>query len=258
MKISSLQNGEVKRVLRLSQKSSERKKQKRFVVEGIQENAYALENGFIPESFYIQESLFQNQVLLPEAVNVRELDEKVYAKIAYRGSTEGIVGVYQYEEKKINFESATLVLVLEGIEKPGNLGAILRSALAFGVHGIILSESKVDVFNPNVIRSSVGAVFTLPIQSMSNKESATKLQENNFTIYGTEMHQDFVALDKVLFRDRSALVFGTENSGLTTFWDDYLAVNYLIPMQNNIDSLNLSNAVAISLYQYNVQKKPFA
>ncbi len=253
MYISSTQNPEIKNIVKLSQKSGERKNQKRFVVEGMQENQYALANGFKAEKFYVSENIGNNDFTLPKDVEVVLVSDAVYQKIAYRQKTEGLIGVYHYEESLVELENSQLILVLEGIEKPGNLGAILRSALAFGVDGIILTEKSVDQFNPNVIRSSVGTVFTIPIQSMSNAKAFEDLKKNQFEILGTDMHLPFTNIQEVQFSAKTVLLFGTEHSGLSHFWQDKMDTNFLIPTENNIDSLNLSNAVAISLFQHSTQ-----
>ncbi len=258
MDISSLQNPEIKNLVRIQQKSNVRKKEKRIVVEGIQENEYALQNAFSPEVFYVCETIFQNRLNLPSQVPIKRVSEKVYAKIAYRATTEGIVGVYHSEVKALDWDSISLILVLEGIEKPGNLGAIIRSSLAFGVDAILLSQTALDPYNPNVIRSSVGTVFSLPILSLQNEETLSLLNKNEFTLYGTDMHQEAVSLAAIQFDSKAALLFGTEHDGLSAFWKNPIDTNFLIPMNSNMDSLNLSNAVAISLFAYQTQKKPDA
>ncbi len=188
MYISSTQNPEIKNLVKLTQKSAERNKQKRFVVEGIQENEYALANGIKAEKFYLSENIWNDNIALPQDASVVTVSDAVYQKIAYRQKSEGIVGVYHYEEKEVDLAKSRLILVLEGIEKPGNLGAILRSALAFGADGILLTEKSVDVFNPNVIRSSVGTIFTIPIQNCTNEDAFYQLKNKDFEIFGTYMH----------------------------------------------------------------------
>ncbi len=255
MDISSTQNYEIKQLLKLSQKSSERRKKRTFLVEGVQENQYALAGGYQPLAFYLGAGIWQEDFDIPKHVRLKIIDPKVYQKIAYRGSTEGVLGLYQYSEKPIDFETSDLILVLENIEKPGNLGAILRSALAFNVQGIILSGHSMDLFNPNVIRASVGTVFSLPIQQMQNTDVFSHLKNQGFSIFGTDMHSKHQALFELEFPSRTALLFGAEHAGISEFWENKLDTNYLIPMHHDIDSLNLSNAVAISLYQYDSRKR---
>ena len=253
MTIESLQNEKIKNLNRLITDNRFRKKSGTFVVEGKQENERALQFGFENVEFYICENIFG--INHPEG-KIHFVSSQVYEKLAYRGSSEGIIGIYKTKEFNLNEfspkENAS-VIVVESVEKPGNLGAILRSCEAFGIDALIVTDTKVDFYNPNVLRSSVGCFFGMNVFSASNEETLAFLQKNNFKIYTTFMDESAEDLYKKNFTEKSALFFGTEHSGLSDFWLNK-GENILIPMAGTIDSLNLSNAVAIACYEILRQK----
>lgn len=253
MIIESAQNEKIKYISRLNTDNRFRKKEDIFVVEGKQENERALKFGFEAQEFYICESIF-NEVLPTGKIHL--VTDKIYDKIAYRGSSEGIVGVYKTKTSSLkDFKSKenSSIIIVESIEKPGNLGAILRSCEAFGINALIVTDSKVDFYNPNVIRSSVGCLFGMNIFSSSNVETFQYLKENGYQIYTTIMDQESANIQTRNLKEKSAVLFGTEHSGLTDFWIGK-GKNTIIPMSGSIDSLNLSNAVAICGYEILRQK----
>ena len=253
MIIESLQNEKIKNLNRLITDNRFRKKSGVFVVEGKQENERALQFGFENIEFYICENIFG--INHPKG-KIYFVSSQVYEKLAYRGSSEGIIGIYKTKEFNLNEfspkENASIIVV-ESVEKPGNLGAILRSCEAFGIDALIVTDTKVDFYNPNVLRSSVGCFFGMNVFSASNEETLAFLQKNNFKIYTTFMDESAEDLYKKNFTEKSALFFGTEHSGLSDFWLNK-GENILIPMSGTIDSLNLSNAVAIACYEILRQK----
>lgn len=253
MIIESLQNEKIKNLNRLITDNRFRKKSGVFVVEGKQENERALEFGFENVEFFICEPIFG--IHHPEG-KTHFVSNQVYEKLAYRGTSEGIIGVYKTKEFDLNDyqpkENASIIVV-ESVEKPGNLGAILRSCEAFGIDALIVTDTRVDFYNPNVLRSSVGCLFGMNVFSATNEETLAFLQKNNFKIFTTFMDEDSENLYKKDFKEKSALFFGTEHSGLSDFWLNK-GENILIPMVGTIDSLNLSNAVAISCYEILRQK----
>lgn len=252
--IESPQNEKIKYLTRLSTDNRFRKKSGLFVVEGKQENERAQKFDYEPTEFYICESIYSD--ILP-AGKVHLVSEKVYEKIAYRGSSEGVIGIYK--EKQNNLErfipkANSSIIIVEGTEKPGNLGAILRSCEAFGIDALIVTDPKTDFYNPNVIRSSVGCLFGMNIFQSTNEEVLAFLIKNKFQIFPTMMSADAEDLQDRDFTKKSAVLFGTEHSGLSNFWLDK-GENTLIPMSGTIDSLNLSNAVAITCYETQRQKQ---
>ena len=253
MIIESAQNEKIKYITRLITDNRFRKKEDVFVVEGKQENERALKFGFDAQEFYIAENIFNEA--LPKG-KIHPVTDNIYDKIAYRGSSEGIIGIYKTKTsdlKDFKPKQNSSIIVVESIEKPGNLGAILRSCEAFGIDALIVTDAKVDFYNPNVIRSSVGCLFGMNIFSSSNEETFNYLKENNYQIYTTIMDQEFENLQTRNLKQKSAVLFGTEHSGLTDFWVGK-GQNTIIPMSGSIDSLNLSNAVAICGYEILRQK----
>ena len=253
MIIESAQNEKIKYITRLITDNRFRKKEDIFVVEGKQENKRAFKFGFEAQEFYIAESIFNEAV--PNG-KIHLVTDKIYDKIAYRGSSEGIIGIYKtknFDLKDFKPKENSSIIVVESIEKPGNLGAILRSCEAFGIDALIVTDAKVDFYNPNVIRSSVGCLFGMNIFSSSNEETFNYLKENNYQLYTTIMDQEFENLQTRNLKQKSAVLFGTEHSGLTDFWVGK-GQNTIIPMSGSIDSLNLSNAVAICGYEILRQK----
>ena len=253
MIIESAQNEKIKYITRLLTDNRFRKKEDVFVVEGKQENQRAIQFGFVPQEFYIAESIFKENS--PEG-KIHFVSEKIYDKIAYRGSSEGIIGIFKTKTsdlKSFKPKENSAVIIVESIEKPGNLGAILRSCEAFGIDALIVTDAKVDFYNPNVIRSSVGCLFGMNLYSSSNTEVYNYLIENDYHIYTTIMDQHSENIQIRNLKEKSAVVFGTEHSGLTDFWIGK-GQNTIIPMSGSIDSLNLSNAVAISCYEISRQK----
>ncbi len=254
MMIESLQNEKIKNLVRLNTDNRFRKKSGFFVVEGKQENERALEFNYTPKEFYICETIFKGEK--PNGT-VYTVSEKVYEKIAYRGTSEGIIGIFETKEHTITTytpEENSTVIIVEGLEKPGNLGAILRSCEAFGIDALVVTNAKADFYNPNVIRSSVGCFFGMNIFETDNEELYSFLQQHNFNICTTFMDDNAQELSKQNFNSKSAVLFGTEHSGLSSFWKEK-GKNFLIPMSGTIDSLNLSNAVAICCYESLRQKK---
>ena len=253
MLIESLQNDKIKNLTRLITDNRFRKKSGTFVVEGQQENSMARDSGYEVQEYFISESIYSED--FPKG-KINLVSEKVYEKIAYRGTSEGIIGIYKTKYFQLDTfipqENSSLIIV-ESIEKPGNLGAILRSCEAFGIEALIITDPKVDFYNPNVIRSSVGCLFGMKFFQSANEELLEFLKENRFNIYTTLMDERAENIYQQNFKDKSALLFGTEHSGLSEFWMGK-GKNTLIPMAGTIDSLNLSNAVAISCYEILRQK----
>lgn len=254
MIIESFQNEKIKNVTKLLTDNRFRKKSGLFVVEGQQENERAQKYNFEPTEYFICESIFKGENLNEK---IHFVSEKVYEKIAYRGSSEGIIGIYKSKETELSTfkpKDNSTIIIVEGVEKPGNLGAILRSCEAFGVDALIVTDAKADFYNPNVIRSSVGCLFGMEVFQSENQETLDFLNNNEFRIYTTIMDESSEDLYKRDFTQRSAVLFGTEHSGLSDFWSGK-GKNTLIPMSGSIDSLNLSNAVAITCYEALKQKK---
>ena len=250
--ISSVSNPRIKNIVKL-EKSAERKKQGLFLVEGIREVEHCLQAGYTLDSIYWCPQL-SGKNPLPDfgRTPVFKVPESVYAKIAYREGTEGLIALVKmasHQLKDLPSLKKKFVLVVESIEKPGNLGAILRTADAVGVDALVVCDAKTDVYNPNVIRSGIGSFFTVPIAIASNEEALQWMQQKNLKIFIASPEAKNSLYSEEL-KWPVALVFGTEDKGLSAFWREHSAVQAIsIPMQGNMDSLNVSNSVAVVLYE---------
>lgn len=249
-KISSLHNPFVKRLLLLQEKARERKGEGVFVVEGRKEISMAINNGFSIEAIGCREgSKFEEAIA--EHHECVELSEAVFDKIAYRGSGSGAIAIARQKQhglSSLSLSAHPLLLVLDGIEKPGNLGAMLRSADAAGIDGVICCDLRADLYNPNVIRSSVGCFFSVPLAVCSREEALHFLQEKKINIFTASLKAS-KAYTLVDYRRGCAFVLGTEASGVDTVWEQCSTENIIIPMHGQNDSLNVSNTAAILLFE---------
>lgn len=255
--ISSLQNPKVKQVVLLSQKSSERRKQGRFVVEGVRELLHCVRHGFTMDSVFVCPEKLENT---PEWNELSGLigDERlyqvspaVYGKMAYREGTEGMIGVMHSRPATLDalaLSDNPLVVVAEGVEKPGNLGAILRSADAANADAVIFCDALTDLYNPNVIRASIGAVFTVPCAVATSEECIQFLQSKGIQILTAQLQDSELYYDTDM-KVPTAIVMGTESTGLTDQWRKAASRHIRIPMLGSLDSLNVSVSTAVLLFE---------
>ncbi len=255
--ISSLQNPKVKWVLLLQQKSSERRKQGLFVVEGVREIMHCLEAGLAIHTLFCCPSLYDHsnvQILLDHLnseVERVEVTPQVYEKMAYRGTTEGVLAVVWTKALRLDdlhLNSSPLIVVLERVEKPGNLGAVLRSADAAAADAVIICDPLTDIYNPNLIRSSIGAVFTVPCVACSSEECVAFLKKRGIQILTAQL-QDSHLYYHTDMKKPTAIVMGTESTGLTDIWREAADAHIRIPMNGKLDSLNVSVSAAILLFE---------
>lgn len=258
-KIESLQNPYIKSLIQLQEKSKIRKKTNTFLIEGIREIELALKGGYELETLLFCTDIFLEDNLSKynnKANNYIEISKEVYQKLAYRDTTEGIIGVAKSKSLQLNdlnLSKNPLILVAEGIEKPGNLGALLRTADAANIDAVIVANPKTDLYNPNVIRSSVGCLFTRQIATAKSEEVIDFLIKENISFYSATL-QDSNLYYKENFKEATALVVGTEATGLTEIWRSKSTKNIIIPMQGEIDSMNVSVAAAILLFEAKRQR----
>ncbi len=252
-KITSTQNPKVKSLLSL-EKPRERRKQQLFIIEGKREIGLALEAGYkIGNLFFCDEIVSEKELAeLPlEDKLLIPVSKEVFDKIAIRESTGGILAVAEQKTHRlaeIKLRKNPLILILEGVEKPGNLGAVLRTADAAAVDAVIICDPQTDFYNPNVIRSSVGCVFTNQLAAASSDETIEWLKNNNISIYCTYLKAS-KPYHQTDFTQPSAIVMGTEATGLSDVWVKNSKVNIIIPMLGKIDSMNVSNAAAVIVYE---------
>ena len=183
--------------------------------------------------------------------NFFEIPKHLYEKVAYRGSTEGVIAELKCKQHgldSLNIKENPLVVVLEAVEKPGNLGAILRSADAAGADAVIVCDPLTDLYNPNLIRSSIGGIFTVPTAAASSEETIKWLKSNNIKIYTAQLQDSEWYYDTDMTKG-TAIVMGTEATGLTDVWRKAADAHIKIPMLGRLDSLNVSVSAAILLFE---------
>ncbi len=254
--IRSLQNERIKGLVRLRQRR-ERDKSKTFLVEGRREVERALEAGAKIDSLFLCPQLFSRDIRTLGSTAQRlgaeliELGVAAFNKASYRENPDGVLGVFQQFDTSlstINLLGHPLLLVVEGIEKPGNLGTMMRTADAAGVTGVIVCDPATDPFNPNVVRASMGALFSVPLATASTAETLSLLRGSGIRTVATTPDTDTVIWD-VDFRGAIAIVIGTEDTGLSPTWLENSGVQARLPMAGSADSLNAATAAAVCLFE---------
>lgn len=254
--ITSLQNSSIKNIVKLYKSSKERRDQQLFVIEGARELSLALQSNYSIKSVYVCREMFINtkypDVLdtLPDNA-IFDISSSVFEKIAYRENTDGIVALAeprQHSLSNIKLSDNPFIIILESVEKPGNLGAVLRTADAAAVDAVVVCDNQTDLYNPNVIRSGVGCLFTLKTAICSSEEALEWLKANNINVYAAELN-GASQYNKVDYTMPSAIVMGTEADGLTDFWINNAKERIKIPMRGKIDSLNVSVSTAVITFE---------
>ncbi|MBQ3174573.1 MAG: RNA methyltransferase [Bacteroidales bacterium] len=274
LEITSAQNPKLKEVVQLLEKSKLRRERGLFVVEGLREIRACIRNGYQLRSLFFNSDILSSRQIedllttsVPAAVGagsgnasygrgvaVFSLSAQAYSKIAYREGTEGVVAVVQ--ERRLNLDDVKfgrrwqtpLVLVVESVEKPGNLGALLRTADACGVDAVIVCDPLTDLYNPNLIRSSLGGIFTNQVVACKNEEALEWLKRRGITIFTAQLQDSEWYYDTDMVQP-TAIVMGTESTGLTDFWRNEAKSKIKIPMLGELDSLNVSVSAAVLCYE---------
>ncbi|MBQ4820214.1 RNA methyltransferase [Aquimarina sp. MMG016] len=261
--ITSLQNNRIKFLNQLKEKSRIRKKEKCFLIEGKREITLAQKGNYqITQIYYCSSIMKYDEVLglinySKEDIEIFEITADIYQKIAYRTTTEGLLAIAKTKDLNIEHFSITskkpLILVAEAPEKPGNIGALLRTADAAQVDAVFIANPKTDMYNPNIIRSSVGCIFTNTIATGTTQEIIHFLQAHKINIYGAALQasKNYCTLD---YTKPSAIVVGTEATGLSNEWLDNTTQNIKIPMSGVIDSMNVSVAAGIMIFEAKRQR----
>ncbi len=252
--ITSSANDRVRTLLALQQKASYRRATQLFVVEGQRELTHCLRSGYAIDSLYhCPEIASISAELLPliSHMPLITMSERVYNKVAYRSTTEGIIAIIHAPTRTLTdltLSDNPLLLVAEGIEKPGNIGAILRTADAAHVDALLLCDTPTDLYNPNIIRSSLGAVFTTPCVACSSADAITFLNHHHIQIVTAQLQDahTYYAVDMTL---PTAIIVGAEDKGLTNAWRESTHQHVIIPMLGRVDSLNVSISTAILTYE---------
>jgi len=257
-KITSPQNPKIKNLKKL-EKASERRDQNLILIEGLREIVLAYRAGYKIETLFVCEEILKQEGDYPlqeinttnSAIQVIEISKTVYDSLAYRESTEGVIATAKPKQnslQKLLLKEKALILVIESVEKPGNLGAMLRTCDAAGADAVIICDAKTDVYNPNVIRSSVGTVFTNQIAICETKEAIAFLKKNNIRSFAAELSATKFHYQQN-FKSATAIIVGTEATGLSKEWIAGANEKIKIPMLGEIDSLNVSVSAGILLFE---------
>lgn len=258
-KISSLHNQLIKEVFQLQEKSRTRKNKGLFVIEGFREITLAIKGNYEVVTLFFCPDFFDDSELSQvtnKNTDTIEISKEVYQKLAYRSTTEGVIAIARSKDldiRTLKLSVNPLLLIAEAPEKPGNLGALFRTADAANVDAVIIANPKTDIYNPNIIRSSVGCVFTRQIATGTTLEIITFLKKNNINIYAAALSSS-VNYTSVNYALPTAIVVGTEATGLSDDWLENSTQNIIIPMEGEIDSLNVSVSAAILIFEAKRQR----
>ncbi len=250
MEITSAQNPRIKQAVKLKN-TKERKKTGLILIEGEKEISSAITAGIEIKVLFYAEELAKGEKIKMGGNKTIQVSKNIFQKMAYRENPDGFLAIgvtKKIELSEIKLKENPLLVILESVEKPGNLGAILRSADAAGADAVIIADPKTDVYNPNVIRASLGTVFTNQVATVSNKEALAWLKEKGIKSFAATPSTNKL-YTKVDFKNSSAIVIGTEDKGLSEEWLRAADEKIKIPMAGKIDSLNASVSAAIILFE---------
>lgn len=254
-KITSKQNSRIKNLVQL-QKRSEREAQGVFIVEGLREIEKAVSMGYeFVSLFFCPEMVEPSLILKVFGKSIPDLtfevSRDVFNKVAYREDSGGVVVLAKPKEHSLTqliTHKNPLILVIEGVEKPGNIGAIYRTADAAGITAIIICDPGTDLYNPNAIRSSLGCVFTTPTAICTSQQAILWLKERNIQVLASYL-QASIPYHKANFTKPTAIVMGAEATGISDSWVKAADANIIIPMQGKADSMNVSTAAAVLIFE---------
>ncbi len=252
--ITSVQNERVKRIIKLQRKASVRREEGLTVIEGAREVSRAIENGWRPVELWFCPELCAEK---PSGTECFQCSRAVFEKISYREGPDGVLAVGPLVGKtlaELKLSKNPLILVAEGLEKPGNLGALLRTADGAGADAAIVCDSATDLNNPNVIRASIGTLFYLPVAEATSEEAIAFLKKQGIKILSAVPDAEAVYTD-VDLTGPVVIAVGSEDTGLSDRWKNSADLNVKIPMLGKNDSLNVSVSAAILLYEAVRQRK---
>jgi TrmH family RNA methyltransferase len=257
--ITSSANPRIKEIIQLRDKSKARKEKSLFPVEGEREINAALTSGYQAKALFFNSGITDIDDILSRYPAIPQtgecpfysLSREAYSRIAMRDSTEGEVVLFKYSLRTLEqliLSSNPLIIVAEGVEKPGNIGALLRTADAVNADAVIICDSPTDLFNPNIIRASLGGIFTNNVVSCSSRDAYAWLTENKIQIFSAQL-QDSVSYFKSDMTGPMAVIMGSEAKGVTSYWRERADHRIFIPMMGSTDSLNVSVSTAILCYE---------
>jgi RNA methyltransferase, TrmH family len=250
MDITSLQNPRVKHIVKLRDDKRQRREDGLMLVEGFDEIQLALSAGHSPQTILWAPELVSREGIAVEAERI-SVNRAVFEKISYRQNPDGWLAIFpipQVSLSDLTLSEPPLVIVAESIEKPGNLGAILRTADAAHVDALLVCDPRADLWNPNVVRASRGAVFSVPTVECDNASALEWLTARMIRILAATPSAVTVYSD-VNLHEATAIAVGTEDEGLTDFWMSQADVKVRIPMMGRVNSLNVSVSTALILYE---------
>ncbi|MEI6435139.1 MAG: RNA methyltransferase [Bacteroidota bacterium] len=262
--ITSFQNPLIKNVMLLLEKPKARKEQNRMVIEGSREISLALSGGFqVSDLFFCREIVSPHDLesieeKLPESARKTEVSPGVFNRLAYREGSGGVIALA--EPRRLNLgdlvlKAVPLILVLETVEKPGNLGALLRTADAAGLDAVIICDPQTDIYNPNAIRSSIGCLFTMPVVTTSSEEAIGWMRKSGIKMFGTALSANQLYHESD-FNQPAAIIMGSEANGLSKTWLEGADKLIKIQMMGKIDSMNVSASAAIVVFEAIRQRRP--
>ena len=256
--LTSPQNAHIKDVVKLNNRSF-RDERRQTVVEGVREVGLVLQQGIVPIEAYVCPELVPaaanpilahlQQLAQNRATRLFSLSPDLFAKIAYRENSGGLLLVVPFWQKPLEaITQPTLVVVLEGVEKPGNLGGVLRTADAAGVDAVLVCGERTDIYTPNAIRASLGAIFTVPVVAAATPTLISWLKQQGLALVATTpaATQLYTQVD---LTGPVAIIMGSEAEGLSGDWLAAADQQVQIPMSGAVDSLNVSVATALLLYE---------
>tara|TARA_B100001564_G_scaffold46670_1_gene33847 strand:- start:55740 stop:56537 length:798 start_codon:yes stop_codon:yes gene_type:complete len=254
-KITSPQNYLIKRFLSLKDKPKLRKKLGLFVIEGEREIRTAINNGYQIINILFTPEIFDSkkfELISKKKINLVLITKKIYSKIAHRSNSEGVIALAKMKshslENLIFKNQKPLIVVAESIEKPGNIGAMVRTCEAANVDAFLIADPKTDLYNPNIVRNSLGGIFSIQIGIESSKNIIEYLNNKKISIFTTTL-KNSSPYTKLDYKDSTALVFGNESNGVSVKWEDSSIKEIKIPMLGELDSMNVSVATGIIVFE---------
>src|SRR5512139_3886288 len=250
MDITSLQNPRVKHIVKLRDDKRQRKQDGLMLVEGYDEIQLALASGHKPETLLSAPELVSRQIDIAESENIT-VNRAVFEKMSYRDHPDGWLAVFPVPQTSLDnltLGELPLVVVAESVEKPGNLGAILRTADAAHVDALLVCDPRVDAYSPNVVRASRGTIFTVPVVETKSAQALVYLQQHGIHVMAATPSAE-VEYTRLDLRGPLAVAVGTEDQGLSTLWMDHADTRVKIPMMGKVNSLNVSIATALIVYE---------
>lgn len=255
--INSVSNPRIKNILKLQANSRERKLQNLFVIEGYREISRALQAGIEVKELYVcaeldQQGRGEELKTLDRKIQITEVGKNAFSRIAYREGSDGLIALAAIRTLSLTdlkHSDQPLILILESVEKPGNLGAIMRTADAAGIDAVVVCDPLTDIFNPNAIRSGVGCIFTKQVVICTSSEAIDWLHKNKIKVFAAALVENALVYHQVDFTGPTAIVMGTESTGLSPEWLEKSDARIIIPMNGIADSLNVSTSAALLIFE---------